>query len=107
MIDPYTDPYKPQEIFEVDARTVVAVSPNRDHFKEFQKRQWVLMWIMPVWKKEELKILQYLIPITIEGDFLTNDEFEDRYRDFGGRIRLVFTDTEKRDFYFDQLTGSA
>ena len=44
---------------------------------------------MPIWKKEELKALQKYIKI--EGHELSDDQFETRYTNFGGRIRFIFS----------------
>jgi hypothetical protein len=96
------DPDVPAQIASVNAHTVLAASPNRAHFKEFQKR--AIKWLMPIWRKEELKSL--LAYIKIEGATLTDTEFESRYMNFGGRIRYMFAGSVDCSEYFDDLKES-
>jgi len=93
------DPDLPQQIVNVSAHTILSVSPNRQHFKEFNKRSNTLKWIMPIWKKEELKSLQKYFK-------MTDNEFETRYMNFGGRIRFIFSGVEEYSKSFDEIKES-
>jgi hypothetical protein len=94
------DPGTPSNPANVMSHTVLCASPNISHFKEFQKEN-ALLWLMPTWKKEELKILQN--EIEINGSCLSDDEFEKRYKMFGGRIRYSL---DAYDKYFGHLKDS-
>jgi hypothetical protein len=50
LIDPDI-PSSPKISF---SHTVLCVSPNISHYREFQKRPGVIRWLMTTWKKEEL-----------------------------------------------------
>ena len=98
------DPDTPSSPTNVVSHTVLCASPNISHYKEFQKRPGVLLWLMPTWKKEELKCLQN--ELEINGYCLEDDEFEKRYKMFGGRIRYIYCALEEYDKYFMHLENS-
>jgi hypothetical protein len=90
------DPDKGEEgIVNVAAHTVLAASPNQKHFAEWSKRSTTLTWCMPVWRYDELKVLQKYIPVgkhvqDANDMYLDDLEFERRWSIFGGRIRFVY-----------------
>jgi hypothetical protein len=59
---------------------------------------------LPTWKKEELKCLQN--ELEINGHCLENDEFEKRYKMFGGRIRYIYCELKEYNKYFMHLQNS-
>jgi hypothetical protein len=85
------DPMYPEKIVNVAAHTVLCASPNQDHFKEFQKIPNTSKWFIPVWKEDELKALQY--EIQVDERFLTDEEFKNRFSQFGGRIRFIYSNS--------------
>ena len=70
------------------AHTILCASPNKDHFKQFVAYNDALDFCMPVWTREELLTLQKCIKL--DGKCLSDEEFEVRYFNFGGRIRYVY-----------------
>jgi heat shock protein HspQ len=87
------DPCTPSNPVSVLSHTVLCASPNISHYMDFQKTLGVHVWLMPTWKKEELKCLQNEIEVE-PGIFLSNDEFEKRYQLFGGKIRYIYCDSD-------------
>jgi hypothetical protein len=96
------DPDLPAQIVSVFAHTVLAASTERAHFKEFQKV--AIKWLMPIWRKDELKVLQNYIKI--EGATLDDNEFETRFMNFGGIFRYIYTGCIKCLQYYDDLKNS-
>ena len=88
------DPDLPAAIVGISSHIVLSASPNPDHFKEFLKLQKAITWCMPIWKKQELKVLQPYLEIE-NNVKLTDVEFEARYFDFGGRIRFLYATQPK------------
>jgi hypothetical protein len=95
------DPDLPQSITNVPAHKILAASPQKAHYHEFQKTPGTdIMW-MKSWNKEELKVLQN--KIKIDSKFLNDQEFNERYFYFGGRIRFIFANKIDYDKYFIHL----
>jgi len=78
-------PEIPENIPTVGCHVIFCSSPRDDQYHYFIGQHEPPMWIMPVWEKEELKQLQ-------TDHNLTDEQFENRYRLFGGRIGYVFTE---------------
>jgi len=94
------DPGKAGEpIMNSTGHIILCCSPNREHYKDFDKLSIKTnLFIMPVWSKEELVSL-----CEITG-LLSLEELELRYKDFGGRLRYVFSD--KPNMILMEMTGA-
>ena len=92
-----------EKIVQVPAHTIVSASP-RVYFnlKDFKERESTIQFIMPIWKKEEIKVLCQFIPVNEKN--LTDEEFQDRYTFFGGRIRYIFS--SKPEYYTKGIKDS-
>jgi len=77
----------PSGIILVPAHTILASSPNRSDYKEFQK--YATVWVMPVWTENELLAIRAFFPM--DENPLSVDDVHKRFRIFVGIIRYVFS----------------
>jgi len=96
---------KPASIPSPSAHTVVCSSPKEDQYKTFMSRRGTLMWIMPIWKKEEISAVAKVFPLP-DGSLLTGTELAHRYQMFGGRIRYLFNSSAETRKYESALSNS-
>jgi len=91
LFDPYGN--EADEARGTYAFTIVASSPNPDHFKGFQKRlRCETTFFMPCWSLEEL----YAIRASAPG-ILDEDEVKARFEVVGGIPRYIFQSAPKFD----------
>lgn len=99
------DPDVPQKIRSAAGHTILAASPNKQHYHEFAKNGDVLVLCMPPWKYEEICAMHK--DMKLQGKtLLTDEELLHRYKKFGGRPRFIFDAAPFYDFALDNACNN-